>query len=219
MPTLSLIQNIAVWVVPVLLAITLHEAAHAWVANRCGDPTAKVLGRLSINPLRHVDLIGTVIVPLLVGVLSQFQFIFGWAKPVPINWRLLRKPRRDMALVASAGPISNLIMALLWATCFKIASMLHPESSHTALFMLLSGQAGIIINLVLAFLNLIPIPPLDGSRIIASILPPRQAIHYLKLEPFGFFILLALLFSGALNGLLSPMLSWSLYFIKALFNL
>jgi Zn-dependent protease len=219
MPTLSLIQNIAVWAIPVLLAITLHEAAHAWVANRCGDPTAKVLGRLSINPLRHIDLIGTIIVPIVVGVLSQFQFIFGWAKPVPINWRLLHKPRRDTALVACAGPLSNFIMAFLWAACFKIASMLHPESSHIALFMLLSGQAGVIINLVLAFLNLIPIPPLDGSRIIASIIPPRQAVQYLKLEPFGFFILIALLFSGVLSWLFGPLLSWSLYFIKVLFNL
>ena len=219
MPTLTLIQNITVWVVPVLLAITLHEAAHAWVASRCGDPTAKALGRLSINPLRHVDPIGTLLVPILVGVLSQFQFIFGWAKPVPINWRLLRKPRRDMALVAIAGPASNLIMALLWATGFKIATMLHPETSHVALFMMLTSQAGILINLVLALLNLIPVPPLDGSRVVASILSPKQAAQYTRLEPFGFFILLALLFSGILNWLLNPLLSWSLYFITRLFNL
>lgn len=219
MPTLTFIQNIAIWALPVLLAITLHEAAHAWVASRCGDPTAKRMGRLSINPLRHVDPIGTLLVPLLVGVLSQFQFIFGWAKPVPINWNLLRTPRRDMALVAAAGPLSNLIMALLWAFCFKIATMFHPETSHISLFMLLTAQAGVLINLVLAFLNLIPIPPLDGSRIIASILPPRQAAQYLKLEPFGFFILIALLFTGILNWGLSPLLSGSLHLITALFNL
>ena len=219
MPALTLAQNVAVWAVPVLLAITLHEAAHAWVANRCGDPTAKRLGRLSINPLRHIDPIGTILVPILIGVLTQFQFIFGWAKPVPINWMLLRKPRRDTALVAAAGPISNLIMTILWATCFKIATMLHPETSHISLFMLLTAQAGILINLVLAFLNFIPIPPLDGSRIIASILAPKQAAQYLKLEPFGFFILIALLFTGILNSILNPLLSWSLHFLTIIFNL
>lgn len=219
MPTLTFIQNIAVWTLPVLLAITLHEAAHAWVANRCGDPTAKRLGRLSINPLRHIDPIGTVLVPIVIGVLSQFQFVFGWAKPVPVNWMLLRRPRHDTAFVAAAGPISNLIMALLWATCLKIASMFHPETSHVSLFMLLAAQAGILINLVLAFLNFIPIPPLDGSRIVASILAPKQATQYLKLEPFGFFILIALLLTGILNWILNPLLSWSLHFLITLFNL
>ena len=219
MPTLTLIQNIAVWAIPVLLAITLHEAAHAWMANRCGDPTAKRLGRLSINPLRHIDPIGTVLVPILIGVLTHFQFVFGWAKPVPINWMLLRKPRRDTAFVAAAGPLSNLIMTILWATCFKIATMLHPESSHVALFMLLTAQAGIVINLVLASLNLIPVPPLDGSRIIASLLSPKQAAQYLKLEPFGFFILIALLFTGVLSWILDPLLSWSLHLLSVLFNL
>lgn len=219
MPTLTLIQNIAVWVVPVLLAITLHEAAHAWVANRCGDHTAKQLGRLSINPIRHIDLIGTIIVPLLIAVLSNFQFVFGWAKPVPIDWRLLRKPRRDMALVAGAGPLSNFIMALLWASLFKVATLLHPETSYISLFMLLTSQAGILINLVLAFLNLIPVPPLDGSRIIASLLPARQALQYLSIERFGFFILLALLFSGILNWLLRAPLSLAISFLNSLFNL
>ena len=219
MLTLTLIQKIAVWAVPVLLAITLHVAAHAWVASLCGDTTAKMLGRLSINPLRHIDLIGTVAVPILVAVLSQFQFIFGWAKPVPINWARLQKPRRDMALVAAAGPISNLLMALIWAACFKIATMLHPETSVPALFLLLVGQAGVLINLVLAFLNLIPIPPLDGSRIVFSLLPPRQAAHYLKIEPFGFYILIALMFTGVLGWILDPLISWSLSVISMLFTL
>lgn len=219
MLTLTLIQKIVVWAIPVLLAITLHEAAHAWVANRCGDPTAKMLGRLSINPLRHVALVGTVIVPFLVAILSQFQFIFGWAKPVPVDWSKLNKPRRDMGLVAAAGPLSNFIMALLWAGLFKIATLLHPETSRSILFLLLTAQAGIIINLVLAFLNLIPIPPLDGSRIIASLLPPRQAIFYLKIERYGFFILIALLFTGLLSGLLNPLLTWAIHIINSLFKL
>ena len=169
MPTLSLIQTMAVWIIPVLLAITLHEAAHAWVANRCGDSTAKMLGRLSINPLRHVDPVGTVLVPIFVAVLSQFQFVFGWAKPVPINWHQLRKPRRDMALVAAAGPVSNIIMALIWASCMKPGLLLNPTSYQIPLFMVLTGQAGVMINLVFAILNLLPVPPLDGSRVFASI--------------------------------------------------
>ena len=214
MLTLTLIQKIAVWSIPVLLAITLHEAAHAYVASRCGDTTAKMLG-----PFRHIELIGTILVPIIVAVLSQFQFIFGWAKPVPINWARLRKPRRDMGLVAAAGPLANFIMALLWAICLKIASMLHPELSKPVLFMLLTAQAGLLINLILAFLNLIPIPPLDGSKIVASLLPPRKAVQYLKIERFGFLILIFLLFTGALNWLLSPLLSGSLGLIYTVFNL
>lgn len=216
MLTLTLIQKITVWSVPVLLAITLHEAAHAWVASRCGDTTAKMLGRLSINPLRHVDPIGTVIFPILIGVLSHFQFIFGWAKPVPIDWSRLRKPRLDTALVAAAGPLSNIVMALLWALCLKLSTLFHPETSDTALFLSLSSEAGILINLLLALLNLIPIPPLDGSRIVASLLPPRLAYSYLKIEPYGFFILIILLFSGVLNRILQPLLTWSIQWIIAI---
>ena len=219
MLTLSLIQKIAVWIIPVLLAITLHEAAHAWVANRLGDTTAKMLGRLSLNPFRHVDPIGTVLVPILIGVLSQFNFIFGWAKPVPINWNQLRKPRRDMALVAAAGPLANFIMALLWMVMFKLALMLNPNISSIALFMLLTAQAGLLINLILALLNLIPIPPLDGSRIVASLLPPRQSYLYLKIEPYGFIILLLLLVTGVLGWILNPALTWSLQLLEGLFNI
>jgi len=219
MLTLTLIQKLAVWSIPVLFAITLHEAAHAWAASRLGDSTAKMLGRLSMNPLRHVDLIGTVIVPIVVGVLSNFNFIFGWAKPVPINWGRLNKPRRDMALVAAAGPLSNFIMCLMWAGCFKLATHLNPQTSSIALFLLLTAQAGILINLVLAFLNLIPIPPLDGSRVVESLLPPRLAATYLRIEPFGFIILLLLLITGALSWILTPALNWSLYLLDALFRI
>jgi len=219
MQTLTLIQKIAVWAIPVLLAITLHEAAHAWVANRLGDSTAKMLGRLSINPLRHIDPIGTILVPLLIGFLSQFQFVFGWAKPVPINWNQLRSPRRDSALVTAAGPAANFIMAILWAGGFKVALLLNPQVSTIALFLLLMSQAGIVINVILAFLNLLPIPPLDGSRIVASLLPPRQSVRYMQLEPYGFFILIALLFTGILSWVLSPLLYWSIQLLKALFNI
>lgn len=217
--TLTLIQKIAVWAIPVLFAITLHEAAHAWAANRLGDTTAKMLGRLSINPIRHVDLIGTIVVPLLIGVLTRFQFVFGWAKPVPINYNQLRNPRRDMALVTAAGPMANFIMALFWAFCLKTALYLDPQNSMPALFLLLTSQAGIIINLILAILNLLPIPPLDGSRIVMSFLPPRQAMMYQRIEPFGFFIILILLVTGVLSFILSPLLYGSLSLIQTLFNI
>lgn len=219
MLTLTLIQKIAVWAIPVLLAITLHEAAHAFVAHLCGDSTAKMLGRLSMNPLRHIDLMGTIIVPIFVAIVSGFQFVFGFAKPVPINSNLLHKPRRDTAFVAAAGPLSNLIMAILWALVFKITTLLQGDASKISVFLLLAAQAGIVINLILAFLNLIPIPPLDGSRIIASLLPPKQAWYYLKLEPYGFFILLALLFTGFLSWFLNPALLWSYNFLQTVFNL
>ena len=219
MLTLTLIQKIAVWVIPVLLAITLHEAAHAWAAYRCGDNTAKMLGRLSINPLRHVDPVGTLLIPILTGFISQFHFLFGWAKPVPIQWNKLRKHRRDMAIVAAAGPIANIIMALLWAACIKTGTLLHPQTSVIAQFMMLAGQAGVFINLILVCLNLLPVPPLDGSRIVASMLPPKYAAFYMRLEPFGFLILIMLLFLGVLSQLLGPPLSWSLHLISTLFNL
>lgn len=216
---LSLAQTIAVWILPVLLAITLHEAAHAWVANLCGDSTANMMGRLSANPLRHVDPVGTILVPIVVAVLSQFQFVFGWAKPVPINWYQLRNPRRDMALVAAAGPVSNFMMTFFWASCMKAGLMLSPNSSIIAEYLFLTGRAGVLINLILGLLNLIPIPPLDGSRILASMLPPTQAKYYMMLEPFGFFILAALLFTGALGWLLGPALTLAVKIIYALFNI
>jgi Zn-dependent protease len=216
---LSIIQTIAVWIVPVLLAITLHEVAHGWMANRLGDNTAKVLGRITLNPLKHIDLIGTILVPLLIAILSNFQFVFGWAKPVPINWGQLRNPRRDMAFVAAAGPLSNLIMAILWAACLKIGILLKPETSNVALFMALTGQAGITINLVLAFLNLLIIPPLDGSRILASFLKPKLAMNYLRLDNYGFLILILLMTTGVLGKLIYPPIIWTLNGIYSLFNI
>lgn len=216
---LSLIQKITVWAIPILLSVTLHEAAHAWVATRCGDTTAKRLGRLSLNPLNHLDPVGTVIMPLLIGVLTQFQFIFGWAKPVPVSWTQLRHPRRDSFLVSAAGPGANLIMAILWTAIFKLSLYLHPESSSPALFLLLTAQAGIWINLILAFLNLLPIPPLDGGNMMASLLPPRLSMRYLQLQSFGFFILILLLLTGALSWLLNPLLYGAMKVLQILFQL
>ncbi|KTD07171.1 site-2 protease family protein [Legionella jamestowniensis] len=219
MPELTAVQQIAIWLLPVLFAITFHEAAHAWVAYRLGDTTAKMLGRLSFNPIKHIDLIGTIIVPIAILILSQFNFVFGWAKPVPINDSQFRNPRRDVALTTAAGPLSNLLMAVIWAGLLKLATNLDPQSSNFALFLLLTARAGIIINLLLAYLNLIPIPPLDGSRIVASLMPPRSASIYLRLEPWGFFILIILMFTGILAWLINPPIQWSLLFLRSLFNL
>lgn len=219
MPEFTVIQQICIWAIPVLLAITLHEAAHAYVAFRCGDTTAKMFGRLSLNPLRHIDPIGTVLMPILVGFLTNFSFVIGYAKPVPINWTQFRNPRRDIVLVALAGPFANFFMAFLWAACFKISSLFHPETFLPAQFFLFAARAGMIINLVLAFLNLIPIPPLDGSRLISSLLPPRQAILYAKIEPYGFFILLILIFTGILGAILTPLINFGLIFLSFIFRL
>ncbi|STX28235.1 transmembrane protein [Legionella beliardensis] len=219
MPELTIIQQIAVWIIPVLFAITLHEAAHAWVAYRLGDTTAKALGRVSFNPLQHVELIGTIIVPILTLALSNFNFVFGWAKPVPINATQLRNPRRDVILVTGAGPLINFLMAIFWAGMFKLGISLGPQTSTIALFVILAAKAGIVINLLLAFLNLIPVPPLDGSRIVASLLPLRHAIQYQKLEPYGFFIILLLLLTGVLNWIISAPINWSLAALSSLFNL
>ena len=219
MPEFTLIQQICIWALPILLAITLHEVAHGYVAYCCGDNTAKMFGRLSLNPIRHIDPIGTVVLPLVIGVLTNFSFLFGYAKPVPINWNQLRHPKRDMILVAIAGPLSNIIMAFIWAGLFKIASMLQPETSMAALFLLMSARAGIIVNLILAFLNLIPIPPLDGSRVLLSFLPPKQALWFTAIEPYGFIVLTLLAFTGSLGYILGPLINVTLSLFMLSYNL
>jgi Zn-dependent protease len=218
MPELTVIQQIAVWIVPVLFAITFHEAAHGFASYHLGDSTAKLLGRLSLNPFKHVDPIGTVLVPLLVLVLSHFSFVFGWAKPVPINSSQFNNPRRDLALATAAGPLSNIMMAFLWVFLFKLGMLLGPNTSNSVLFIVLSARAGIIINLVLAFLNLIPIPPLDGSKIVASLLPLSTAMQYEKIAPYGFLILLTMMFTGTLNWLIGVPVNWSISALSMLFN-
>lgn len=219
---LSTIQQIAVWLLPVLFAITLHEAAHAWAASRCGDNTAVILGRLSFNPIKHIDLLGTIIIPIVVLILSHFNFVFGWAKPVPINSNNFKHPTRDTVLVTGAGPFSNILMAIFWAIVLKIASLtsIHYHlSSNIILFFLLAGNAGILINLLLAFLNLIPILPLDGGRILSALLPYRIALAYQKLEPFGFLIVMALLVTGALGLMIGLPMEFSLSLLKSIFNI
>ncbi len=201
MNDLSLIQRIVVWILPVIFAITVHEVAHGWVAKKFGDKTADNLGRLTLNPIKHVDIVGTLILPALL-LISFTGYIFGWAKPVPVDPRNFKNPKRDMAYVALAGPVSNLLMALGWALVMRVGVMMHSFSEAVALPLIYTGTAGISINLILALINLIPIPPLDGSKILAGFLPDKWAVQFYRIERFGFIILLVLLFSGGLNILL-----------------
>ncbi|ALG68514.1 site-2 protease family protein [Beggiatoa leptomitoformis] len=201
MTPLTTLQQVSIWIIPILFAITVHEAAHGWAANKLGDDTAKRLGRITLNPIKHIDLIGTIILPIAMLLLSGFMF--GWAKPVPVNWHQLHNPRRDMAFVAAAGPLSNLLMALFWVVIAKIGWVL-ADSVPYALFLFYMGGAGMFINSVLALLNLVPILPLDGGRVLHSLLPLRFAIPFGRSEPFGLFILLGLLFIGALGYIVFP---------------
>jgi len=202
----SIIQGIAIYALPVVLAITMHEAAHGYVARHYGDFTAHAAGRISLNPVRHIDLIGTIIVPLTLFILSKLTmgagFLFGWAKPVPVNFTNLRRPKRDMLWVAAAGPAANLFMAFSWALVIKFGLAI-PDSSF-ATPMILMGIAGIQINVILMVLNLLPLPPLDGGRMAVSLLPHRIAYHFARIEPYGLIILLLLLFSGVLGAVVWP---------------
>ncbi len=204
MQHMNIIQQIAIWALPLLFAITVHEVAHGYVAFKLGDPTAKRLGRLTLNPVKHIDPIGTIVVPLVLLVASGFQFAFGWAKPVPVTWTNLKSPRRDMALVAIAGPATNLVMAFGWGAIAKVAQLTGGPSHNFTLLLMLMGTAGILINLMLMILNLIPIPPLDGSRILSSLLPPKMALLLSRVEPYGLIILVVLIFSGLLRKVLVP---------------
>lgn len=202
MQELNVVQQLAVWALPVLFAITVHEVAHGWVARHLGDPTAMMLGRLTLNPLKHIDPIGTVLVPIVLILLGGV--IFGWAKPVPITVENLKHPKRDMAYVAVAGPLSNLLMALLWALVMKVALLASSVAPGLAMPLTYMGAAGITINTILMVLNLLPVPPLDGSRVVASLLPDPMAWKFNRLEPYGLIILLALMVSGILGQVLEP---------------
>lgn len=210
---LTKIQLIAASILPILFAITLHEVAHGWVADIRGDHTARMMGRLTLNPIKHIDLLGTIILPIAFYVTTGFMF--GWAKPVPVNSRYLKNPKSDMALVAVAGPLSNIVMALFWACVAKLGLSLNLPISQALVTM---GQIGIMVNLVLALLNLIPIPPLDGSRVVSAFLPPRISYLYDKVERFGFIILIILLLTGVLNIILNGPLKFSANLIFTLFG-
>jgi Zn-dependent protease len=204
---LTLIQKIAIFALPVIFAITLHEAAHGYVARFFGDMTAAAAGRITANPLKHIDPVGTILVPLLILLTSKLlgggAILFGWAKPVPVNFARLRRPKQDMLWVALAGPGMNFVMAVFWALMIQLGHSL--GNSFSAPLMLM-GAAGVFINVILMSLNLIPLPPLDGGRIAVSLLPMKQAISYSKIEPYGFFILLGLMFSGVLGTIMWPLI-------------
>jgi Zn-dependent protease len=217
----NLAQTIAIYSLPVLFAITLHEAAHGYVARHFGDMTAHAQGRISLNPLRHIDLVGTIIVPLAILAAATLAggagYLFGWAKPVPVNYSALRRPKQNMMWVAAAGPAANLAMALAWALLLKFADLL--PLSYATVTMRHVFFAGIQVNVVLMVLNLLPILPLDGGRILASLLPQRMAWNYSRLEPWGFPILLLLMFSGYLAVLLRPVVEASYLVIGTVFQL
>ncbi|MDP1707527.1 MAG: site-2 protease family protein [Gammaproteobacteria bacterium] len=218
MEELSLMQRIAVWALPVLFAITVHEVAHGWAARKLGDPTAMMLGRLTLNPIKHIDPVGTVLLPLLMLVF-KLPFIFGWAKPVPVTWENLRHPKRDMALVAVAGPLSNLLMAVFWAGIMKLGISLGSMPGDVAQFMIYMGGAGIFINVILLVLNLLPIPPLDGGRVLSGLLPGPWAWQLNRVEPYGMIILVLLLVSGLLSSILYPpvqAIQGALYYLAGL---
>lgn len=211
----SIIQKIAIYSLPVIFAITLHEAAHGYVAKHFGDLTAYSQGRVSLNPLRHIDPLGTIILPLVTLWLGGI--LFGWAKPVPVNFSALRRPKQDMLWVALAGPGANLFMALLWGFVIKLG-LAFPESS-LARPMTLMGEAGIMINVILMVLNLLPLPPLDGGRVAVSLLPPRYAYGFSKIEPYGFMILLFLLITGVLWAVIGPFIVLTIQLIAWILGL
>jgi len=215
---LNLLQMIAIYALPVVFAITLHEAAHGYVARHFGDMTAYLEGRVSLNPLRHIDPFGTVALPLILLAVSKLfggaGILFGWAKPVPVNFAKLRHPKRDMLWVAAAGPLSNFAMALFWALMVRIG--LSMPGNYFALPLALMGAAGVFINIIIMVLNLVPLPPLDGGRILVSLLPQRLAYGVARIEPYGFFILILLLFTGVLGYLLWPAIGLLMGLVAAL---
>lgn len=216
MHELNVIQVIAVWALPVIFAVTVHEASHGYVANYFGDKTAKMLGRLTLNPIKHIDPIGTIAIPgflMLIGA----TFIFGWAKPVPVSSRNLKNPKRDMAFIAAAGPLSNLIMALLWSMVCKLSTIITIDWMIKPMFLM--GIAGIQINLVLMLLNLLPIPPLDGSKVLYNFLKGKAAHVYDQIEPYGFVILVLLIMTGAIGYVLRPVFIFCINLILGVFVL
>jgi len=211
----QLIQTVALAAIPVLFAITLHEAAHGYVARHFGDMTAYAAGRISLNPMRHIDPVGTILLPLMTLWLGGI--LFGWAKPVPVNFAALRNPKKDMLWVAIAGPASNLAMALGWALLFKFAWA--SPGNYFAEPLLGMAEWGIKINVVLMVLNLLPLPPLDGGRVAVSMLPHRQAYQLARVEPYGMFILIFMAVTPVLGWILLPLVNLVFQFISVLFGI
>ncbi len=209
----EIIQTIAIYALPVIFAITLHEAAHAYAAKYFGDLTAYSQGRMSLNPIRHIDPFGTILIPLLLALLSS-PFIFGYAKPVPVDFSRLRNPKKQMAWVALAGPLANLVMAFLWMLSYFILQSL----GINEVFFLEMAEAGVKINLILFAFNLFPLPPLDGGRIMTSILPNRYAFRFARIEPYGFFIVLGLMMLNLLNYWMKPVMMLAAMLLEVLIS-
>ena len=200
----QLIQTVAVYALPVLFAITVHEAAHGYAARCLGDDTAWRMGRLTLNPLKHIDPVGTILMPAILYFATSGAFLFGYAKPVPVNFGALKRPRRDMVLVALAGPLSNLLQAFIWAVVLVLLAVGGVQEP----FFTGMARAGILVNLVMWAFNLFPLPPLDGGRVLAGLLPPRAALMLSRIEPYGFFIVMGLVLAGVVGRLwLQPLMA------------
>ena len=211
------VRLIALYAIPGIFAITLHEAAHGYAARHFGDLTAYQAGRITLNPIRHIDLMGTIIIPVLILIASEGKYAFGWAKPVPVNFDRLRNPKRDMLWVAAAGPGANLLMAILWACVIKAMLGIPPNTFTEPVVLMARG--GVIVNAVLLVLNLLPLPPLDGGRIAVSLLPPKLAYRFARVEPFGLLIVLVLMLLGVLGKVMWPFIAGFIGLLASLFSI